>query len=174
MSGSNPREAVLKRLEGYWKLEIGNAVFMPATILLVTHSQDSDLGWLSWASFLPMCALLIVGGLYWRAKLQVLQGQPEKLPNFLAWAGPLEIPLGLLSLATFVAAIASWFLPGLSVSLADRIAASLASLLAVLEFVNYYHRQVQHFDHKADFQRLVTGKGFRRAQMAVDLARYRA
>jgi hypothetical protein len=43
-------------------------------------------------------------------------------------------------------------------------------VLAVLEYVNYYHRQLQHFDNKADFRRMLAGKGFRQSWMARDLA----
>ena len=50
----------------------------------------------------------------------------------------------------------------------------MTSLLALAEYVNYYHRQLQHFDNWPDFRRLMTGKGFRPAKMAVDLAAWRA
>jgi len=43
----------------------------------------------------------------------------------------------------------------------------------VLEHVNYYHRQLQHFDHWPDFKRLITGRGFRRSQLSVDLDDWR-
>lgn len=50
----------------------------------------------------------------------------------------------------------------------------IASLLALAEYVNYYHRQLQHFDNWPDFHRLITGRGFRPAKMALDLAAWRA
>jgi hypothetical protein len=43
----------------------------------------------------------------------------------------------------------------------------------MLEYVNYYHRQLQHFDHAADWKRLLAGRGFRVSQMAADLQRLR-
>ena len=54
----------------------------------------------------------------------------------------------------------------------DRWVALAAAVLAALEYVNYYHRQLQHFDNFADIKRLLTGRGFRRSQMARDLERY--
>jgi hypothetical protein len=48
----------------------------------------------------------------------------------------------------------------------DAIAAAVLATLAALEYVNYYHVQLQHFDNAADFKRLVSGKGFRRAHLA--------
>jgi hypothetical protein len=46
-------------------------------------------------------------------------------------------------------------------------------LLAILEFVNYYHVQLQHFDHAEDFQRLLAGKGFRRSHLSKSIRAYR-
>ena len=86
---------------------------------------------------------------------------------------PLERNLLALSMGTWVAALTSWVFPPLSTSFGDRLAATICSTLAVLEYINYYHRQLQHFDHAADFKRLLTGKGFRKSQMAIDLCRYR-
>ncbi|NRD89867.1 hypothetical protein C8024_11005 [Sphingopyxis sp. BSNA05] len=76
-------------------------------------------------------------------------------------------------LALIIAALGGtvlvWLQPHLSSGLGDRITASVASALAVAEYINYYHRQLQHFDNMADFKQLLSGKGFRRSQMAVDL-----
>lgn len=155
-------------------MEIGNAAIIPLTVLFVAWMSDSSLGWLTWISFLPMCGLLVIGGLYWRGKLLSLAGDTTALDSSLALADRVQLILALASAGTFLAAICAWIWPSLSVSLGDRIAATICSLLAVLEYVNYYHRQLQHFDHAADFKRLLTGRGFRRAQMAVDLARFRS
>lgn len=53
------------------------------------------------------------------------------------------------------------------------IGAAILTLLAALEYVNYYHRQLQHFDRSSDFKRLITGGGFRRSHMARNLTAYR-
>ena len=74
----------------------------------------------------------------------------------------------LALIATVVEAIST--LPRFSASL---IGASLLCLLAVLEFVNYYHVQLQHFDHAEDFQRLLSGKGFRRSHLSKSIRAYR-
>jgi hypothetical protein len=46
-------------------------------------------------------------------------------------------------------------------------------LLAVLEYINYYHVQLQHFDHAPDWQRLVSGRGFRRSHLAREIERWK-
>ncbi|MDQ3080564.1 MAG: hypothetical protein M3R03_11290 [Pseudomonadota bacterium] len=53
---------------------------------------------------------------------------------------------------------------------AGVIAAELLTLLAGLEYVNYYHRQLQHFDNLADLKRLFSGRGFKPSHMARSLA----
>lgn len=54
------------------------------------------------------------------------------------------------------------------------IAACITAALAILEWVNYYGVQLQHFDHFADLRRLVTGKGFREAHLAKTIRRWQA
>jgi hypothetical protein len=43
----------------------------------------------------------------------------------------------------------------------------------VLEYINYYVVQLQHFDHASDFKRLLSGRGFREAHLAKALRAYR-
>jgi hypothetical protein len=45
-------------------------------------------------------------------------------------------------------------------------------LLAVLEYINYYHVQLQHFDHAPDWKRLISGRGFRRSHLAREIERW--
>ncbi|WP_226700640.1 hypothetical protein [Qipengyuania gaetbuli] len=174
MGSTNKRAALRKRLSSYWKLELGNALLIPAAVFYLASGEGNGIGWLTLFSFLPMCGLLLLGSAYWRAKLAGVEGDRSKLSTVLGAADRLDRLLFLLAFASLTAAIASWVLPSLSVSLADRIAATVCSVLAMLEYVNYYHRQLQHFDHGEDFRRLLGGKGFRRSQMSVDLQQYRA
>jgi hypothetical protein len=53
-----------------------------------------------------------------------------------------------------------------------QYSAMLFSLLALLEYINYYHYQLQHFDNQADFQRLISGRGFRQSHLARALEQY--
>lgn len=167
------KNALIDRLDGYWKLEALNVALVPAAIFVTAYFLDAKLGLLSWLCFIPMSGLLALGAAYWRSKLAQLRGDRSVLADVMRWADRLDILFAVTSALALLAAMASWIWPMLSVSLADRIAASIAATLAVLEYINYYHRQVQHFDHAADWQRLAAGKGFRRSQMSLDLAQYR-
>ena len=174
MGNTTSREKLRRRLSQYWKLELANVVFVPAAVTYLAYATGGGLGPLTWLVFLPMCGLLLVGGLYWRGKLHALEGRPGNLQSSLALADKLDKPLLAGSTLAVGFAAASWIYPSISASFADRLAACVCAALAGLEYVNYYRRQLQHFDHAADFKRLLAGKGFRAAQMAVDLARYRA
>ena len=80
-----------------------------------------------------------------------------------------EAPALVLTLAGCATALAGWRVPAWSAGLADRNVATACAVLAVLEYVNYYHRQLQHFDSREDFRRLLSGKGFRKSWLARDL-----
>ena len=148
-------------------------VLLPAFMVWMAHYLEYQLGWLTWVSLVPMCGLLLIGGLYWRAKLLHVQGQQRSLDKLLPWLHSLQLPFAISSILVFALCLTSWAADSLALSLGDRISASIAAALAVLEYVNYYHRQLQHFDHVADWKRLLGGKGFRASQMATDLRRFR-
>ena len=80
-----------------------------------------------------------------------------------------RIPALVLIVASCVSALLGWGVPSWSADLTDRNVATGSAVLAVLEYVNYYHRQLQHFDNREDFRRLLAGKGFRKSWLARDL-----
>jgi hypothetical protein len=165
---------VARRLSWYWQVELANVVLVPAFFVFFAYRHGAGLGWPTLAALVPVCGLLAVGGLYWRGKLYVLKGSRSALDAALAIADRLDRPLLILTGLAVVLAAAVWLpdLPGSEE--ADRIAVPIAALLALAEYVNYYSRQLQHFDNWSDFVRLLRGQGLRPAKMAVDLAAWRA
>jgi len=164
---------IKKRLSYYWKMELANVIIVPAAMIFFAGQAGSPIGWLSLFSIIPMCGLLLVGGLYWRGKHKGLSGDKTVLNTALSAADRLQYPLLILTAIVCLLSIAAFGNPGLARGTGDRVVAAIAALLSALEYVNYYHRQLQHFDHVADFKRLLSGRGFRRAQMAQDLAIWR-
>jgi hypothetical protein len=71
--------------------------------------------------------------------------------------------LGLAALGVAASLWGALTLPAFSLA---WTAAVFFGLLAVLEYVNYYHVQLNHFDNAADFRRLLSGKGFRKPHLA--------
>ncbi len=168
MSATNRTRAdLLARLEPYWKMEAANAVLLPAMIVFLSKGQ---LGWISFVPMASMILLLVIGALYWRGKVRQLKGEPQNWTGLLGTLARLQLPALVLTLAGAAAAVAGWTVSDLTVGTADRWTATACGVLAVLEYVNYYHRQLQHFDNKADFKRMLAGKGFRPSWMARDLA----
>jgi hypothetical protein len=168
MTATNRTRAdLLARLEPYWKMEAGNAVALPVLVFWLNKGQ------LSWVSGVPMAAmvlLLVIGALYWRGKVRQLKGDVQNWTGLLSILNRLQLTALGLTLAGCAAALAGWIGADLARGTADRVAATFCAILAVLEYVNYYHRQLQHFDNKADFKRMLAGKGFRPSWMARDLA----
>lgn len=165
---------VARRLAWYWQVELANAAMVPVFVLLVAAAYGGGAGWAVLVTLVPVIGLLVIGGLYWRGKLHEIGGDARALDTVLALADRCQRPLLVLTGLALVLGMGGFFMPILTATAADRWAAFGASILALAEYVNYYHRQLQHFDNWPDFKRLFSGRGFRPAKMAVDLAAWRA
>ncbi len=161
------KAAVLARLAPYWKIEAANIVGLPFVIVVLSRGK---IGWVTLVPMLAMVLLLAIGAVYWRMKVQQLRGEPHDTEPVLQRIASLRKPTLALTLIGCVVAALGWFEPTWTRGLSDRFAATGCAVLAALEYVNYYHRQLQHFDNLADFRRLLAGKGFRRSWLARDLA----
>lgn len=161
----------LRNFRSYAALEALNIVLVPAPVLLLAPPRN-------WAEILAIglavsafAGFLLVGAAYWAGLDQRLTtSNRSTLTKALALAHRLEIPLLLITgaalpMLAFAIYNGGWSWP--------VIGAAILTLLAALEYVNYYHRQLQHFDCWSDFKRLMAGRGFRRSHMARDLAAYR-
>jgi hypothetical protein len=167
------RDKLLKRLKPYWMMEGANVVLLPLIAwFLITVVAEGQITIAVITAMLATSFLLVVGTFAWKMVVDGLEGNPTSEEQWTPWLDLARWPTMLLTLlaliATVVEAIST--LPRFSASL---IGASLLCLLAVLEFVNYYHVQLQHFDHAEDFQRLLSGKGFRRSHLSKSIRTYR-
>ncbi len=160
------RLALLARLEPYWMMEAANVVLVPLFVLGISRGR---IGLITLAALVPVSVLLAIGAAYWRGKVLQLKRQRPNLAALMKQIAVWKRPSQGLTLVAIAAALAGWLKPDWSIGMADQIAASACAVLAVLEYVNYYHRQLQHFDNWADFKRLIAGKGFRKSWMARDL-----
>lgn len=141
-------------------------LLVPAFLLWLNQWQISVI------TVAPMAAttlLLVIGALYWRGKVRQLRGDGRNFTGLLRAISVWQRPALVLTLFGCGMAGSGWLFPAWSAGLADRNIATGCAILAVLEYVNYYHRQLQHFDNRDDFQRLLAGKGFRKSWMARDL-----
>ncbi len=161
---------IVARLEPYWKMEAANMVGVPAMAGFFTKGQ---IGWVSLVPLLATVLLLGIGAVYWRAKVRQMRRVQIDQTKVLGWIDRLQWPSLILTALGGTAAALGWLVPGLTRGTPDRIAATVLAVLAGLEYVNYYHRQLQHFDNRADFRRMLAGKGFRTSWLARDLAMLR-
>ena len=161
-----------ERLELYWRLELFSAFLLPMTGLGLLFVFEQGTSMLSIASLATMSSMLVLGGFYWKAKAQQLSNHNSVGLEFvLSWAQRLRIPI-LIAVSTMcVLCLADALATELTAGWPDQVLALCAMTLALLEYVNYYHVQLQHFDHWADFHRLISGRGFRRAHLRADLER---
>lgn len=121
-------------------------------------------------ALIACCSTLLVGAAYWRAVWRRLAGDRSALHAALdtAWRWwPLCRWTAIVSMVVSVSAILS-----LGPS-AATITALGFSLLAALEYVNYYHVQLQNFDHGPTFRRFLKRRAFPRAHLARDLELWR-
>ncbi len=167
------RDKLLKRLKPYWMMEGANVLLMPLIAwFLITVVAEGQITIAVIAAMLATSFLLVVGTFAWKMVVDGLEGNSTSEEQWTPWLDLARWPAMLLTIlaliATVVEAIST--LPRFSASL---IGASLLCLLAILEFVNYYHVQLQHFDHAEDFQRLLSGKGFRQSHLSKSIRTYR-
>jgi hypothetical protein len=160
------RADLLKRLDPYWKMEAANVLFVPAFLIWLS---DWRLSWITLAPMVAIMLLLVIGTLYWRGKVRQLRGDGGDFSVLLRRISSWRQPALALTLCGCVSAMLGWLVPSWSAGLADRNIATGCAVLAVLEYINYYHRQLQHFDNRDDFQRLLAGKGFRKSWLARDI-----
>ena len=164
---AHSRGPVARRLAWYWPTEAANVVLMPGVMIVLSKAQ---LGLPALLAIVPMSAMLVAGARYLRAKYQQLSaGKP--IGEALNWLAAAQLPLLAATLVALATMVWVWIDPAISRGPAERWVVSVAAILAALEYVNYYHRQLQHFDNASDWQRLIGGKGFRTSQVRRDLER---
>jgi hypothetical protein len=161
-----------RNFESYWKMEAANVVIVPGLALALGFPGSLIDAVAVGLAMLACAGLLVIGALYWRGVDRRLRfGDRLAGQRALAAADRAERPLlaltGLAVVATSVALVLSGWAGAV-------IAAAVLTVLAVLEYVNYYQRQLQHFDNLADLKRLLSGRGLRASHMARALAVFRA
>jgi hypothetical protein len=157
------RQKLIRRLSAYWKMEAWNVLFVPLVAILAIRFLNDSLSICVILAILGCAGLLIIGAAAWRLELAQLRGEDRLSGQLRRWLGPSR-PYGFsLAVIAGAAGVAEWARDGNFTP--SAVAALVLGSLAVLEYVNYYVAQLQHFDHFADFKRLITGRGFRKPHL---------
>ena len=160
-----------RNLTAYWRMELANVFFVPGLALALGYPRDAIEGIAIGLASVATAGFLVVGTMFWRGVDRRLRvGDRAFAARALDFADTVEKPLLAVTVGAFAATLAALAVNGWSRAV---IAAALLTVLAALEYVNYYHRQLQHFDNRADFMRLLTGRGGKPSHMARDLAAWR-
>ena len=166
------RAKLVERLRTYWKIEATNIVMVPLVGAAVVHANGSIINWLLAVTMVATSTMLVVGAIALRAHYLTATGDAAAMSRVAPLLARCQIPSVLLcSLSLVAAGLNHWQEAAWT---AAAIAGWVFSALAILEYVNYYHIQLQHFDHRADWLRLLAGKGFRASHLSRALKRYRA
>ena len=166
------RAVLVTRLRTYWKMEAANSVVVPLVGTGLIYANGDTVGWLVAVAMLAASWMLVIGTIALRAHYLTVTGDADAMGRVVPLLARCQTPSAILCVAGLVAAgVHHWQDAAWTASV---IAGWVFATLAVLEYVNYYHVQLQHFDHRPDWVRLLAGKGFRASHLARALRRYRA
>lgn len=164
------RSALRKHLSSYWKMEAANVLLIPAFCWYVLRELGDAPALATWLGMAACSTLLVIGTAAWRLAIAGIDGDDRlagRLTAACAWAEWPALGLTIVaSMALIPALIAGQWPP-------HAIAAAICTVLAWLEYVNYYHWQLQNFDSMIDFRRLLAGRGLRWAHLGRAVRQWR-
>ena len=161
----------LRDFASYGNLEALNAVLVPALAIFYGWPTDRGGAMLLAVANVALIIGLVVGAFYWWGVAARLKRRPAPMARALRLANIAQRPMLVVTLAAM--ALCGWQVAAKGMTWTN-IVAIVVTTLAALEYVNYYHVQLQHFDNLVDFKKMLRGAGFKRAHMARDLAAFRA
>lgn len=166
-----PNAPALRDFRDYGRLEGFNAVLIPAIATYFGWPNDLAGAIVLTLANLAVMIGLIVGTLYWLAVAAQIKRNSRPMIAAMQFASSAQWPMLVVVVAAAIGIAALFAMRGWSLS---NGVAAIVTLLAALEYVNYYLVQLQHFDNARDWRRLLNGQGFRRAHMARALERWRS
>jgi membrane-anchored protein YejM (alkaline phosphatase superfamily) len=164
------KKALIKRLSWYYPLEKFHAFvsFPLLVVYLLNNHALADILFLVYG-LLVCIVILLQGQHYWKLKLHRLSGKPfnqvKQLQLFRKseWAN--MILIGLMPLVLLL----QLYFAGWGIKPDNQMFwAVWANAFAVLEHINYYHRQLM-VDNGADLRYLLTNKRLKIASLRKDL-----
>ncbi len=166
---SPSRQTIIRRLLYLRNWEFFNIFWLPIC-LFVALTARNILDWQPYAfGMLLTCAILAQGVLYWHLKLQTIYKTGTTFPgyfsdlfSFFNWAN-------VILLFSYPALIFCDQITPL-VNFRASIGSNLIFLLAVLEYINYFHYQLSH-DNLNDLRYLFKFRKIRRSPLFMDLLR---
>lgn len=163
------KKKLIKKLQWTFQVEGMNSVmFFGILIFLNATYKVSDLLFLSYGLLL-MCFVLFQGTYYWWVKYSALKDehifQARTLSRFQDFKKLNRIIIALIP----VVILLQWFVSGKQITGDNFLGWALfANGFGVLEYINYYHKQLM-YDNKQDLKYLIQNRKLKEASLHKDL-----
>lgn len=161
---------MIKRLSWYYPLEKFHAfvTFPLLVVYLLYHYALTDILFLIYG-LLVCIVILLQGQHYWKLKLHRLSGKAfSQVKNLQFFRKSGQVNIILIGLMPLVLLLQLYLSDWGSIPDNLMIWAICANAFAVLEHINYYHRQLM-IDNEADLRYLLTNKRLKIASLRKDL-----
>ncbi len=161
------KDHLKKRLRYLWTFELLNALVV-FPFLYYELGLIYRLGWFSLASLLVVCAILFVGTAFWLCKSRTLSGSTflYQPPTRQAFKISKYLFAILLLVLLVLFAVRAFFQQ--DASLAELIVGGAFTLMALLEYINYYFIQLM-YDNGEDLRYLLLHRRLKPAVMVREL-----
>jgi hypothetical protein len=160
---------LIRRLGWYYPTERFNAFFFGAASCYIVWSYPLAKFLFLLHGLISMTYILFQGQKYWQLKLHRLRGKPFDQTAALAFFRRSQrINLGLIGLMPIVFLVQTFLLHWTIGSTGILLGALAANGFAILEHINYYHRQLS-VDNLPDWNYIGRHKRLKVAQLARDL-----
>ena len=150
-------------------MEAANTVAIPFFVVWAVGKSGQTISFPLIIAMAAACFMLLIGTFALRIHLETAKGLRSFAQRWVPWLSKAQWP-ALIMVVTAVAGTGfQLWVDGHRSGV--TIATVACSLLAMLEYINYYHRQLQNFDHMPDLKRFMGGGGFRQSHLAKVLRR---
>lgn len=166
------KAALVRRLSHYWKVEAANMVAVPSIAVWAIKKSANTISFSLIVAIAAACFMLLIGTFALRMQLETAKGRRSFGQRWLPWLSQAQWPALVIVVAAVAGAGFELWVHGRQSNVA--IVTIICALLAVLEYINYYHVQLQNFDHLPDLKRFMAGGGFRKSHLAKALQSFRA
>ncbi|MEX2347828.1 MAG: hypothetical protein WD511_01295 [Balneolaceae bacterium] len=163
------RKRLINRLTRIYQMEGMNAMmFLGVMVILNASYGVQDLLSLSYGILLA-CFILAQGTYYWWIKLCALEEQNIPVKTVLKRFQKFKIQNKIGILLIPVVFLIQWYISGAQFNESHFVGwAIFTNLFAILEYINYYHRQLM-IDNRHDLQYVLQNKKFKEASLFKDM-----
>ncbi len=159
-------QELIKRFRYLWVFEVLNAVVVfPGFVLLVTRNARSEIGAFALLMTALVSFLLLVGAGFTFLKYQDLRHETHRLTRFEALFRLLRRVVPLLLVVGGVLFVAELLTLGTSYRFLGLMLGTFMLIMAVLEYINYFHLQLM-YDNRRDLAYLLTKRKLKQGLIA--------